>query len=124
MNQPTVAVQIPEPLYRRLHRLAALTHQPVESLVAQTLDAGIPPLAEEVPEQMSQDPIFDLLGAYASVLPLIDGIPVSEDPDLYLVAETLGEQAAGLHAWEIAPARYRQGPSGRPIRRNSNSRQP
>ena len=124
MNDSTVAVHIPEPLYQRLRRLATLTRQPVESLVVQTLDAGIPPLPDELPEQMSQDPIFDLIGAYASSLSLIDDIPVSEDPDLYLVAETLGDQAAGLHAWDIVPARYRQGPDGRPIGQGDNSRQP
>jgi predicted DNA-binding antitoxin AbrB/MazE fold protein len=63
------------------------------------------------------DPVFDLIGAYQSERPLIDDIPVSEDPDLYLVVEQLGEQAEGRHAWEIAPARYAQGPDGRPVRR-------
>jgi hypothetical protein len=65
------------------------------------------------------DSLLDLIGAYHSSAPLIDGIPVSEDPDLYLVAEMLGERAAGLHAWEIAPARYVQGQNGQPVRRDA-----
>ncbi len=64
------------------------------------------------------DPVSDLIGAYCSPLPLIDGIPASEDPDLYLVAEMMGERARGLHAWEIAPARYVQGRDGRAVRRD------
>jgi len=62
--------------------------------------------------------LFDLIGAYSSSASLIDGIPASEDPDLYLVAAKLGAQVMGRHAWEIAPDRYTQGPEGRPIRRD------
>ena len=47
---------------------------------------------------------------------LIDGIPVSEDPYLYLAADALGERGQGLHAWEIAPQRYRRGENDRPVR--------
>lgn len=64
------------------------------------------------------DSLFDLIGAYSSSVPLIDGIPVSEDPDLYLIAAKLDAQALDRHAWEIAPDRYTQGPEGRPIRRD------
>lgn len=70
-------------------------------------------------QQMSnvRSEMFDLIGAHHSRQPLIDGIPVSEDPDLYLVAAELGDRAATMHAWELAPARYSQGPDGRPVRR-------
>lgn len=67
----------------------------------------------------ADDLLLDLIGAYRSVTPLIDGIPVSEDPDLYLVAEMMGDRATDLHAWEIAPARYRQGRNGRAVRRDT-----
>ena len=53
-----------------------------------------------------EDPVFELIGAYHSEQPLIDDIPVSEDPDLYLTAEAMGGQANEMHAWEIAPTRY------------------
>lgn len=58
---------------------------------------------------LKTDPVLRLMGSYSGQVPLIDDIPISEDPDLYLVAESLGEQANGLHAWEIAPYRYTQG---------------
>lgn len=62
---------------------------------------------------------FDLIGAFSSDKPLIDNIPVSADPGLYLLAEAMGEQAQGLHAWEIAPQRYREGKDGQAIRLTS-----
>ena len=64
----------------------------------------------------AMDPVLQLMGTFSSDMPLIDDIPVSEDPDLYLVAEALGERAQGLHAWEIAPQRYRRGENDRPVR--------
>ena len=60
------------------------------------------------------DPFWELLGAFQSDKPLIDGIAVSEDPDLYLVAaEMAGDKLP--HAWEIAPTRYRKGEHGKVV---------
>ncbi len=64
------------------------------------------------------DPIFELIGAYCSRIPLIDDIPVSEDPDLYILAAKLGPDAYHRHAWEIAPHRYKRGHDRRPVRRD------
>lgn len=61
------------------------------------------------------DPVLELLGLFNDDKPLIDNIPVSEDPDLYLTAEAMGAQAEGLHAWEIAPSRYERGTDNQPI---------
>lgn len=69
-------------------------------------------------EEPQPDPFFDLIGAFESEKPLIDGIAVSEDPDLYLVAAQI-EDSESLHAWEIAPARYKQGENGEAVRINS-----
>lgn len=55
MSDATVAIHMPEPLYQRLQRLAALTQRPLESLVLQALDANIPPLLEEMPEHIRAD---------------------------------------------------------------------
>jgi hypothetical protein len=48
----TVAIQVPQTLYHRLERLAALTGRPLESLVAQTLSSTIPPLPDDLPAVM------------------------------------------------------------------------
>lgn len=65
------------------------------------------------------DSVFDLIGAFSSDKLLIDGIPVSEDPDLYLIAEAMDAETRPLHAWEIAPQRYRRGENGQAVRINN-----
>ena len=50
MTSETVAVHLPQSLYRRLERLAELTHRPLENLVVQTLSSTIPPLPEDLPD--------------------------------------------------------------------------
>jgi predicted DNA-binding antitoxin AbrB/MazE fold protein len=70
----------------------------------------------QIEPSSDSDPVLELIGVFNSDKPLIDNIPVSEDPDLYLVAEALGAEAEGLHAWEIAPTRYQRGADGKPIR--------
>ena len=62
------------------------------------------------------DPVLEMMGMFNGDQPLIDDIAVSEDPDLYLVAEMMGTEADGLHAWEIAPARYQRGEFDEPVR--------
>ncbi len=55
MPDPAVAIPMPQPLYQRLQRLAALTQRPLESLVLQALDANLPPLLEDMPEPIRQE---------------------------------------------------------------------
>ena len=52
MTFQTVAVQVPQSLYHRLERLAQLTQRPLEKLVVQTLEHGVPPLPDDLPEDM------------------------------------------------------------------------
>jgi predicted DNA-binding antitoxin AbrB/MazE fold protein len=77
----------------------------------------------ESPDDVVDDPVFALIGAFSSDKPLIDDIPASEDPDLYLLAESLGDEGQQLHAWELAPHRYRRGKEGQAIRINKPSEQ-
>jgi hypothetical protein len=49
MTTETLTIEVPEPLYRRLERLAALSGRPLESLITQTLSASIPPLPDDLP---------------------------------------------------------------------------
>lgn len=72
----------------------------------------------QINQPSERDPVLELLGLFNDDKPLIDNIPVSEDPDLYLAAEAMGPKAAGLHAWEIAPARYERGFNNEPIRKD------
>ena len=49
MTTETLTIEVPEPLYRRLERLAALSGRPLASLITQTLSASIPPLPDDLP---------------------------------------------------------------------------
>ena len=48
MSAETVAIHVPEAIYRRLERLAALSGRPLESLVVQTLSSSLPPLPDDL----------------------------------------------------------------------------
>lgn len=55
MSIQTVAIQMPQPLYHRLERLAELTRRPLENLVIQTLDASVPSLPGDLAPEMRGD---------------------------------------------------------------------
>lgn len=55
MTIQTVAIQMPQPLYHRLQRLAELTRRPLENVVVQTLDSNVPPLPDDLPDEMRGD---------------------------------------------------------------------
>lgn len=55
MPAETRPVQIPESLYHRLERLAEISHRSVETVVEQTLSAGVPPLPDDLSEEMRAD---------------------------------------------------------------------
>lgn len=48
MVPETVAIEVPQPLFRRLERLAALTGQPIERLIDSAVSASLPPLPEDL----------------------------------------------------------------------------
>jgi carboxypeptidase C (cathepsin A) len=54
MNDQTVAVEIPQLLYRRLERLAQVTQQPISDLVAQAIDQNLPPLLENLSPEIQE----------------------------------------------------------------------
>jgi hypothetical protein len=102
-----------------LEQARKLTPQEQLDLISALADLARSALDEsaEPGDNMTVDPVFALVGAYASELPLIDNISPSADPDLYLAAEAMGAQANGLHAWEIAPTRYMRGVDGSAVRK-------
>ncbi len=112
MSTETITIQMPMRLYADLTALAAEEQTDVVGVIGQLLK-----LAErDMPKPHQPDPVFALIGAYRSNQPLIDNIPVSEDPDLYLAQAASGESSEEKHAWEIAPMRYKRGSDGLPIR--------
>ncbi len=55
MTVQTIAIQMPQPLYRRIERLAKLTRRPLENIVVQTLDSSVPALPDDLPEKMRRN---------------------------------------------------------------------
>ncbi len=112
MSTETITLQLPIRLYADLTALAAEEHTDVVGIITRLLQLA----DRNTVESQQPDPVFALIGAYRSTQPLIDNIPVSEDPDLYLAQSASGEPVGESHAWEIAPARYKKGPNGLPVR--------
>jgi hypothetical protein len=54
MDEQTISVELPEPLFQRLQRLAELTHRPVENLVIQAIDQNMPSLPDNLPVEIQQ----------------------------------------------------------------------
>lgn len=52
MSNQTIPVYLPQPLYNRLERLAKLSRHSVEDVVVRALNATIPPLPEDLPEDL------------------------------------------------------------------------
>ena len=51
----TIAINLPDTLYRQLKRAAELFHQPTETIIASSLAHSLPPLLEEIPFQYQPD---------------------------------------------------------------------
>ncbi len=111
-----VTFELPASVYADLQQLAHQEQMDIATLMTQLVVQAKTSSRVASPHT---DPVLSLIGAYQSNRPLIDNIPVSEDPDLYILVDTLGNQAIGMHAWEIAPQRYKQGVDGKPVRCDS-----
>lgn len=51
---PTVSVQLPEAIYRRLQRVAESTHRPVEDVLADTMEVALPQFVD-LPEDLAAE---------------------------------------------------------------------
>jgi hypothetical protein len=107
--------------YRDLQALAKTEGMSVSSLVREAVDLL---LRQRRPVLVTQDPIWAIVGL-AEGRDLIDGIPVSEDPDLYYLANLMKRKGVGPYsapreepppAWEIDPRRYACGEDGQAVR--------
>jgi hypothetical protein len=55
MTTQQVTIELPEPIFRRLVRIAEATHQPVEALVTQSAIGNLPPFIENAPTEMQPE---------------------------------------------------------------------
>jgi predicted DNA-binding protein len=106
----------------QLQALAEVEGTSVSNLVREAINRF---LRQRQPLPVTEDPIWEIVGIGEDEKELIDGIPVSEDPDLYYLADLMARKEIGpyatmrdgpVHAWEIAPQRYTQGPDGSAVR--------
>ncbi len=51
----TLTIRLPAPAMERLRRISQISHRPIDTLVADTLEASLPPLLETVPEGYRND---------------------------------------------------------------------
>lgn len=56
----TITISLPDPIFTQLKRAAELSHQPTETIIAQSLAHSLPPLLEEIPLEYQPD-VFPLL---------------------------------------------------------------
>jgi hypothetical protein len=109
--------------HRQLRLLAQVEGKSVSQLVREAVTQL---LDHRLPLPITEDPIWEIVTkGTESAKALIDDIPVSEDPELYYVADLMARKRIGPyaeeretppHAWEIAPRRYIRGEDGRPVR--------
>lgn len=52
MTTQRITIELPEPVFRQLVRLAEATHQPVELLVAQSVINNLPPFADHAAPEL------------------------------------------------------------------------
>jgi hypothetical protein len=50
-----VTIELPEPIFRQLVRIAEATHQPVEALVTQSVISNLPPFTENAPTDIQPE---------------------------------------------------------------------
>ncbi len=55
MTTQRVTIELPEPVFRQLVRIAEATHQPIEILVAQSVISNLPPSADNVSPEMQPE---------------------------------------------------------------------
>lgn len=55
MTTQRVTIELPEPVFRQLVRIAEATDQPVEALVAQSVISNLPPSAENAPVELQSE---------------------------------------------------------------------
>ncbi|WP_017297614.1 hypothetical protein [Nodosilinea nodulosa] len=55
MSTQQITIELPKPVMRQLMRIAAATHQSIESLVAQSVLSNLPPSVDNAPSELQTD---------------------------------------------------------------------
>jgi len=55
MTTQQVTIELPEPIFRQLVRIAEATHQPLETIVAQSVINNLPPSADNAPVELQSE---------------------------------------------------------------------
>jgi hypothetical protein len=55
MTTQQIMIELPEPILRQLTKLAEMTHQSVEVLIAQSVVSNLPPSADNAPPEIQSD---------------------------------------------------------------------
>jgi hypothetical protein len=55
MTTRQVTIELPEPIFRQLVRIAEATHQPIEALVAQSVISNLPPSADNTSPELQPE---------------------------------------------------------------------
>ena len=98
MESPTITLELPVPLYTNLQALARQERLNLPELLTRLLQTA----SQGTAATPQPDAVCALMGVHRSAPPLMDDIPASAAPDLYLTA-TATELRSGKHAWESAP---------------------
>jgi hypothetical protein len=55
MTAQKVTVELPEPIFQQLSRIAIATQQPIEALIAQSIASNLPPTADNAPPELQAE---------------------------------------------------------------------
>jgi hypothetical protein len=55
MTAQKVTVELPEPIFQQLSRIAIATQQPIEALIAQSIASNLPPIVENAPPELQAE---------------------------------------------------------------------
>ena len=55
MTTQSITLQLPDPVYRYLQKVAAITKRPLEQLVRQSVEGNLPPSVESAPTELQGD---------------------------------------------------------------------
>jgi hypothetical protein len=55
MTAPKITVELPEPIFQQLSRIAVATQQPIEVLVTQSIASNLPPTDDNVPPEIQAE---------------------------------------------------------------------